>query len=92
MNQQGTVVRRWQTPDWVIWLIALVGPAVLTAVLLGITWAEKRNYVFLYLGLIATVGVARGLWPAPAMSVATKITAAGALCMCFPAHNRGSGS
>jgi K+-sensing histidine kinase KdpD len=56
--------RRWQAPDWVVWLIALVGPAVLTAVLLGITGAEKRNYVFLYLGLIATVGVARGLWPA----------------------------
>src|ERR1700674_5071975 len=58
------VLRRLQMPDWVVWLIALVGPALLTAVLLGITGAEKRNYVFLYLGLIATVGVARGLWPA----------------------------
>jgi two-component system, OmpR family, sensor histidine kinase KdpD len=58
------VVRRRQMPDWVVWLIALVGPAVLTAVLLGITGAEKRNYVFLYLGLIAAVGVSRGLWPA----------------------------
>ena len=56
--------RRWQTPDWIVWLVALVGPAVLTAVLFGITGAEKRNYVFLYIGLIATVGVARGLWPA----------------------------
>jgi two-component system, OmpR family, sensor histidine kinase KdpD len=64
MNRPSTVQRRWPTPDWVIWLIALVGPAVLTAVLLGITGAEKRNYVFLYLGLIAAVGVARGLWPA----------------------------
>ena len=43
MNQQGTVVRSWQTPDWVIWLIALVGPAVLTAVLLGITGAENHR-------------------------------------------------
>src|ERR1700693_4145793 len=51
-------------PDWGVWLIALVGPAALTAVLLGITGAEKRNYVFLYLGLVAAVGVARGLWPA----------------------------
>ena len=63
-DNQRPVVRRWQTPDWVVWLIALVGPAVLTAVLFGITVAEKRNYVFLYIGLIAAVGVARGLWPA----------------------------
>jgi two-component system, OmpR family, sensor histidine kinase KdpD len=55
---------RWQAPDWVVWLVALIGPAVLTAVLLGIGGAEKRNYVFLYLGLVAAVGVARGLWPA----------------------------
>jgi K+-sensing histidine kinase KdpD len=58
------VLSRWRTPDWVVWLIALFGPAALTAVLLGITGAEKRNYVFLYLGLVAAVGVARGLWPA----------------------------
>ena len=63
-DNQRRVVRRWQTPDWVVWLIAMVGPAVLTAVLVGITGAEKRNYVFLYIGLIAAVGVARGLWPA----------------------------
>src|SRR6202165_2728912 len=63
-EKQKPVARRRQTPDWVVWLIALVGPAVLTAVLFGITGAEKRNYVFLYLGLIAAVGVARGLWPA----------------------------
>jgi len=63
------VMRRRQTPDWVVWLIALAGPAVLTAVLLGITGAEKRNYVFLYLGLIAAVGVARGLWPALSAAV-----------------------
>ncbi|HZK73676.1 MAG TPA: ATP-binding protein [Clostridia bacterium] len=55
---------RMQVPDWVVWLIALVGPALLTAVLLGISGAEKRNYVYLYLGLVAAVGVARGLWPA----------------------------
>jgi two-component system, OmpR family, sensor histidine kinase KdpD len=63
-DKQKPVTRRRQTPNWVVWLIALVGPAVLTAVLFGITGAEKRNYVFLYLGLIAAVGVARGLWPA----------------------------
>src|ERR1700681_3825074 len=68
-EKQKPVARRRQTPDWVVWLIALVGPAVLTAVLLGITGAEKRNYVFLYLGLIAAVGVARGLWPALSAAV-----------------------
>ena len=51
-------------PDWVVWLIALAGPAVLTGILAGVTGAEKRNYVFLYLGLIAVVGVLRGFWPA----------------------------
>jgi K+-sensing histidine kinase KdpD len=51
-------------PDWVVWLIALLGPALLTAVLAGVTGAEKRNYVYLYLGLIAVVGVLRGFWPA----------------------------
>src|SRR4029077_13448972 len=54
----------WRAPDWVVWLVALAGPAVLTGALLGISGAEKRNYVFLYLGLIAAVGVVRGLWPA----------------------------
>ena len=57
-------VNRRQAPDWVVWLVALVGPAALTAVLSGVNGAEKRNYVYLYLGLIAAVGVARGLWPA----------------------------
>jgi two-component system sensor histidine kinase KdpD len=51
-------------PDWVVWLLALAGPALLTAILTGVTGAEKRNYVFLYLGLIAVVGVLRGFWSA----------------------------
>ncbi|HET6311647.1 MAG TPA: ATP-binding protein [Candidatus Nitrosotalea sp.] len=55
---------RWEAPDWVVWLIALAGPAVLTAVLVTVTGADKRDYVFLYLGLVAAVGVLRGLWPA----------------------------
>jgi two-component system, OmpR family, sensor histidine kinase KdpD len=63
-DPQQPVVRRGQAPDWVVWLIALAGPVVLTAALFEITGAEKRNYVFLYLALIAAVGVARGLLPA----------------------------
>ena len=53
---------RW--PDWVVWLFALAGPAVLTAVLITVTGTDKRDYVFLYLGLVAAVGVLRGFWPA----------------------------
>lgn len=60
----GSPLPRWRTPDWVVWLLALVGPAVLTGLLVQVSGAEKRNYVFLYLGLVAVVGVARGLWPA----------------------------
>jgi K+-sensing histidine kinase KdpD len=55
---------RWEAPDWVVWLAAFIGPALLTGVLIPISGAEKRNYVFLYLGLVAAIGVVRGLWPA----------------------------
>src|SRR5579872_3826243 len=58
------VERRRQTPDWVVWLMALAGPAVITAALLGYTSQVQRDYVFIYLGLVAVVGVLRGLWPA----------------------------
>ena len=64
MNQLEPAAQRWRMPDWIVWLIALAGPALLTAILAGVTGAEKRNYVFLYLGLIAVVGVMRGFWPA----------------------------
>jgi K+-sensing histidine kinase KdpD len=45
------------------WLSAAAGPAVLTAALLH-AGSDKRNYVFLYLGLVAVLGVLCGLWPA----------------------------
>src|ERR1700736_977637 len=45
------------------WLAAAAGPAILTAVLVH-AGSDKRNYVFLYLGLVAVLGVLRGLWPA----------------------------
>lgn len=51
-------------PDWVIWLVALAGPAVVTAALVGFSHQVQRDYVFIYLGLVAVVGVLRGLWPA----------------------------
>ena len=53
-----------QMPDWVIWLVALAGPAVVTATLVGYSHQVQRDYVFIYLGLVAVVGVLRGMWPA----------------------------
>jgi K+-sensing histidine kinase KdpD len=44
--------------------MALAGPPALTAVLVPVGGAETRNYVFLYLALIAIIGVLGGLWPA----------------------------
>jgi K+-sensing histidine kinase KdpD len=63
LNERGAR-RRFQTPDWMIWLAALAGPALITVVLLGYSNQIQRDYVFIYLGLVAVVGVLRGLWPA----------------------------
>jgi K+-sensing histidine kinase KdpD len=45
------------------WTAALGGPVVLTAVLLRMGVPLGRDYVFLYLGLVAVLGVLSGLWP-----------------------------
>jgi len=50
--------------QWISWTVALVGPAIVTAVLVNFSNQIQRDYVFIYLGLVATVGVFRGLWPA----------------------------
>ncbi len=42
---------------------ALVGPAALTVLLVEIGGPAKRDYVFLYLGLVGALGVLGGLWP-----------------------------
>ena len=55
---------RRQMPDWMVWLMALAGPAAITAALVGYSHQTQRDYVFIYLGLVAVVGVLRGLWPA----------------------------
>jgi K+-sensing histidine kinase KdpD len=47
-----------------VWTAALLGPAAVTAVLVNFTNQIQRDYVFIYLGLVAVVGVVRGLWPA----------------------------
>jgi K+-sensing histidine kinase KdpD len=45
-------------------LASVGGPAALTAPLLHIGSSQPREYVFVYLGYVATVGVLGGLWPA----------------------------
>jgi K+-sensing histidine kinase KdpD len=43
---------------------AIGGPAALTAILLRVGGGQPREYVFLYLGLVAALGVTQGLLPA----------------------------
>ena len=61
---QSRSIARWRSADWMIWVLALAGPGILTAVLVQFSPTDKRNYVFLYLGVVAIVGVLRGFWPA----------------------------
>jgi len=49
---------------WLTWLAAICGPLIVTAVLVRFSHQTQRDYVFIYLGLVAVVGVIRGLWPA----------------------------
>jgi K+-sensing histidine kinase KdpD len=55
---------RWRAPDWAVWGVVLLGPPALTAVLVTLSAQEQRDYVYLYLGLVAALAVLRGLWPA----------------------------
>jgi K+-sensing histidine kinase KdpD len=48
---------------WVSWIAAVLGPALLTLALIGLGHQQQRDYVFLYLGLVAVLGVFGGLWP-----------------------------
>jgi K+-sensing histidine kinase KdpD len=68
LEAKQTGLRR-QMPDWIVWLMALAGPAAITAALVGYSHQTQREYVFIYLGLVAVVGVLRGLWPALACAV-----------------------
>jgi two-component system, OmpR family, sensor histidine kinase KdpD len=49
------------------WMAAVLVPCLLTAGLLRLG-GQKRDYVFLYLAVVAVLGVLRGLWPALAAS------------------------
>jgi len=47
-----------------VWILALAGPAVLTFGLVQLGGSIKRDYIFLYLALVAVLGVLWGLPPA----------------------------
>lgn len=49
---------------WLTWLVAIGGPLIVTAVLVRFSQQTQRDFVFIYLGLVAVVAVIRGLWPA----------------------------
>jgi len=49
---------------WLVWALALVMPPAITAGLDRLGAGRQRDYVFIYLGLVAVVGVLRGFWPA----------------------------
>jgi two-component system sensor histidine kinase KdpD len=48
---------------WVAWAAAIIGPALLTLALIGLGHQQQRDYVFLYLGLVAVLGVFGDLLP-----------------------------
>src|SRR5215831_1292540 len=47
-----------------VWILALAGPAVLTVALVQLGGSIQRDYIFLYLALVAVLGVLWGLPPA----------------------------
>ncbi|HEY4887039.1 MAG TPA: ATP-binding protein [Candidatus Dormibacteraeota bacterium] len=49
---------------WLTWLVSIGGPLIVTAVLFRFSQQTQRDFVFIYLGLVAVVAVIRGLWPA----------------------------
>jgi K+-sensing histidine kinase KdpD len=57
------VIRREQLEESAVALAAVGAPAVLTAILLQ-THSPQREYVFIYMAVVAVIAVLRGLWPA----------------------------
>ena len=55
--------RREQLEEAAVALAAVILPLVLTGILLQ-THSPQREYVFIYMGVVAVIAVARGLWPA----------------------------
>jgi two-component system sensor histidine kinase KdpD len=73
-NRRSTLTQRNEFPDnremtprWVdpaAWVTAVVGPPLVTAALFQLSHQTQRDYIFIYLGLVAVVAVLRGLWQA----------------------------
>ncbi len=57
------MIKREQLEEVAVALAAVVVPALLTAILLQ-TGSSSRDYVFLYMAVVAVIAVLRGLWPA----------------------------
>lgn len=57
------VIRRDQLEEIAVAIAAVVVPAALTVLLLQ-TGSSSREYVFLYMAVVAVIAVFRGLWPA----------------------------
>jgi len=47
-----------------VWAGALAGPGIVTAALFELSHQTQRDYIFVYLALVAVVGVFGGFWPA----------------------------
>ena len=58
------VIKRDQLEEVAAALAAVVVPVVLTALLLQLkTGSSRREYVFIYMAVVAVIAVIRGLWP-----------------------------
>src|SRR6202165_1066632 len=57
------MIKRDQLEELAVVLAAVLVPAALTAVLLQ-THSPQREYVFIYMAVVAVIAVLRGLWPA----------------------------
>lgn len=60
-----SVIKRDQLEEGAVTLLAVVAPLALTAILLQLrTTSSQREYVFIYMAVVAVIALIRGLWPA----------------------------
>src|ERR1700758_1485127 len=60
MSRLGSLTRSWRVGT----SLALAGPAALTAVLVPLQVGQSRDFAFLYLAVVALLGLGFGLLPA----------------------------
>src|SRR3981081_3637357 len=56
---------------WAAFLLAIGAPALLTVALDLAGGPKLRDYAFLYLGVVAVIGVGFGLWPSLISAIAS---------------------